>query len=70
MADLLIQQQGVGSVLKQTIEDDDDDDELVDTADVYGITTVLNLYSHKVRTFIFLRECIEAQNLGGYVLLN
>lgn len=49
MSDLLIQQNGVGSVLKQTIDDDEDvDDELVDALDVYGITSVVNLYSNKV----------------------
>lgn len=48
MADLLIQQNGVGSVLKQTIDEEDEDDDLVDALDVYGITSVLNLYSNKV----------------------
>lgn len=48
MTELLIQQKGVGSVLKQTVDDEDEDDELVDALDVYGITSVLNLYSYKV----------------------
>lgn len=48
MTDLLIKQSGVGSVLKQTIDEEDDDDDLVDSADVYGITSVLNLHANKV----------------------
>lgn len=49
MSDLLIQQTGVGSVLKQSFNDDDDsDDEMADASDVYGITSVVNLTSHKV----------------------
>lgn len=49
MSDLLIQQTGVGSVLKQSFNDDDDDedDEMTDASDVYGITSVINLSSHK-----------------------
>lgn len=49
MADLLIQQHGVGSVLKQTIDEEDEDADLVDALDVYGVTSILNLYSNKVK---------------------
>ncbi|ENN75390.1 hypothetical protein HUJ04_001623 [Dendroctonus ponderosae] len=49
MADMLIAQTGVGSVLKQSDldSDEEDDAELVDQAEVYGITSVINLTSHK-----------------------
>jgi len=48
MSDMLIEQAGIGSVLKQTIDDDDDeDDDLTDSLDVFGITSVLNVSSHK-----------------------
>lgn len=48
MSDLLIQQTGIGSVLKQSFNDDeDDDDDMTDTSDVYGITSVINLSSHR-----------------------
>ncbi|KAK9692876.1 bccip [Popillia japonica] len=49
MTDMLIAQTGVGSVLKQSIDDaeDEDDDDMSDPLDVFGITSVLNLSSHK-----------------------
>lgn len=48
---LLIQQNGVGSVLKQSFDDDDaEEDDLVDASDVYGITSVLNLSANKVHS--------------------
>lgn len=53
MTDLLIKQNSVGSVLKQTIDEEDDDDDLVDSADVYGITSVLNLHANKVIIVFF-----------------
>lgn len=51
MTDMLIAQTGVGSVLKQSIDDaeDEDDDDMSDPLDVFGITSVLNLSSHKVQ---------------------
>lgn len=53
MSDLLIQQTGVGSVLKQSFNDDEEDDDMTDASDVYGITSVINLSSHKVHTVTF-----------------
>lgn len=55
MTDLLIQQSGVGSVLKQTIDDDadDEDDDMTEALDVYGITSVLNLHSNKVNKYFY-----------------
>lgn len=47
MSDLLIQQTGVGSVLKQSFNDEEDDEDMSDASDVYGITSVINLSSHK-----------------------
>lgn len=49
MTDMLIGQSGVGSVLKQSYNDSDDEDdmELTDESDVFGITSVINLTSHK-----------------------
>ncbi|KAI4461142.1 brca2 and cdkn1a interacting protein [Holotrichia oblita] len=49
MTDMLIAQTGVGSVLKQSIDDaeNDEDDDMSDSLDVFGITSVLNLSSHK-----------------------
>ncbi|CAH2003314.1 unnamed protein product [Acanthoscelides obtectus] len=49
---MLINQQGIGSVLKQSIDsdDDDDEDEAMDTGEqenVFGITSVVNLEAHK-----------------------
>lgn len=60
MTDLLIQQNGVGSVLKQTVDEDDDDDDMVDSADVYGITSVVNLYSNKVTKNAFIVFIFQA----------
>lgn len=51
LSDMLIAQTGVGSVLKQSSYDDDDeedDDMDDDSLDVFGITSVVNLTSHKV----------------------
>lgn len=52
MSDMLIAQHGIGSVLKQSFGDDDDDDDDGDDinseSDVFGITSVINLTSHKV----------------------
>ncbi|KAF7273577.1 hypothetical protein GWI33_013715 [Rhynchophorus ferrugineus] len=49
MAEMLIAQFGVGSVLKQSCEDSDDEDDmdLSDESNVFGITSVINLSSHK-----------------------
>lgn len=53
MSDMLIAQQGIGSVLKQSFGDDDDEDEedtdMSEESDVFGITSVINLTSHKVK---------------------
>nr|CAH7744395.1 unnamed protein product [Callosobruchus chinensis] len=52
LTDMLINQQGIGSVLKQSIDsddDDDDEDEAMDTGEqenVFGITSVVNLRAH------------------------
>lgn len=50
MSDLLIGQHGIGSVLKQSFGDSDDEEdvEMADESDVFGITSVINLGSHKV----------------------
>lgn len=51
LTDMLIAQVGVGSVLKQSYdedEDEDEDDAMDDAHDVFGITSVVNLTSHKV----------------------
>ncbi|KAJ8933241.1 hypothetical protein NQ318_011680 [Aromia moschata] len=52
MSDMLIAQGGIGSVLKQSCNDDDDDDDEDDTDmteenNVFGITSIINLTSHK-----------------------
>lgn len=52
MSDLLIAQAGVGSVLKQSMDDDEDEDDeedctMSDALDVFGITSVLNLTKNK-----------------------
>lgn len=51
LSDLLIAQEGIGSVLKQSWNEEDDDDEDDDTLtqalDVFGITSVLNLSAHQ-----------------------
>lgn len=49
MSDLLIAQTGVGSVLKQSLNDSDDDDDsdMVDDFDVFAITSVLRLTAHR-----------------------
>lgn len=50
---MIIAQTGVGSVLKQGSnenedEDDEDDDDMSDALDVFGVTSVINIKSHKV----------------------
>ncbi|XP_044754027.1 protein BCCIP homolog [Coccinella septempunctata] len=65
LTDLLINQQGVGSVLKQAPEDEDEeesDDDIND--DVYGLTTVLNLSAYRetpcvVQVIDYLRKQAE-----------
>ncbi|KAK4875512.1 hypothetical protein RN001_011934 [Aquatica leii] len=51
LSDMLIAQEGVGSVLKQSWneddDDDDDDDTLTEALDVFGVTSVLNLSAHQ-----------------------
>jgi len=49
ISDMLIAQTGVGSVLKQSYNDSDDEDDMELTAesDVFGITSVINLTSHR-----------------------
>lgn len=47
ITDMLINQQGIGSVLKQAPEDEDEEEDPDDANDVYGLTTVLNLSSHR-----------------------
>lgn len=56
LSDMLINQTGVGSVLKQGISDSDDeeDTEMADQSDVFGITSVINLSSHKVYIILLL----------------
>lgn len=58
ISDLLIAQNGVGSVLKQSADDDEHGDEDMEddddgTLDVFGITSVLNLSAHKEK------ECVK-----------
>lgn len=48
LVDLLIAQQGIGSVLKQSIDDDEEEEDLDDDT-VFGITSVVNLASNKVK---------------------
>ncbi|GJQ71675.1 hypothetical protein Trydic_g11370 [Trypoxylus dichotomus] len=48
MTDMLIAQTGIGSVLKQSSDDnDDEDDDMSDSLDVFGVTSILNLSLHK-----------------------
>lgn len=49
MTDLLIAQNGIGSVLKQSCNDSDDEDDIdmVEESDVFGITSVLALTLNK-----------------------
>lgn len=57
MSDMLINQAGVGSVLKQGFSDSDDEDDtdLTDQSDVFGITSVINLGSHKVNFEMYIQ---------------
>lgn len=54
MSDMLINQTGLGSVLKQGFSDSDDEDdtEMEDQSDVFGITSVINLSLFKVRLVV------------------
>lgn len=50
LSDMLIAQEGIGSVLKQSWNEEDDDEEddtLTESLDVFGVTTVLNLSAHQ-----------------------
>ncbi|KAF5278397.1 hypothetical protein FQA39_LY05886 [Lamprigera yunnana] len=51
ISDMLIAQEGIGSVLKQSWnedeEDDEEDDTLTEALDVFGVTSVLNLSSNR-----------------------
>lgn len=62
LSDLLINQTGVGSVLKQGHSDseDEDDVEMTELNDIFGITSVINLGAHKVmksHNLIFSKNC-------------
>lgn len=48
LTDLIISQNYVGSVVKQSAEIDDSDNEDDDTNDVFGITTVINISDKQV----------------------
>lgn len=54
MASILVNQSSIGSVIKQVFddEDDDDDDDVVDSNQVFGITSILNLSDPN-------SECVE-----------
>ncbi|XP_018327331.1 protein BCCIP homolog [Agrilus planipennis] len=45
LTELILNQKGVGSVLKQSFDDydDEDDEDLVDESEVFGISTIVNL---------------------------
>ncbi|GLV44470.1 uncharacterized protein CBL_10274 [Carabus blaptoides fortunei] len=55
LSDMIIAQQGIGSVLKQSMDDDDDEDEDDDSNsnDVFGITTIINLTANNEN------ECVK-----------
>ncbi|XP_017771758.1 PREDICTED: protein BCCIP homolog [Nicrophorus vespilloides] len=60
MSDMLIAQAGIGSVLKQSFCDDDEDDEDDEmnggALEVFGITSIINMYKHKEST------CVKQMN--------
>jgi len=68
ISDMLIEQAGVGSVLKQSYNDSDDEDdmELTTDSDVFGITSVINLTSHRkapcVKQLYLLLEELSSQH--------
>lgn len=72
MCDLLINQTGVGSVLKQSVNDSDDDEdsEMVDDSDVFGITSVLRLSAHRdlpaIQQFYKLVEDLANKHASDY----
>lgn len=47
---MIIAQYGIGSVLKQSLNDEEEseDDDMTDVLDVFGINTVINVTSHMV----------------------
>ncbi|XP_022917593.1 protein BCCIP homolog [Onthophagus taurus] len=47
LADLVIAQTGIGSVLVQSLYDDEDDSDDDMSSDAFGITSVINISSHK-----------------------
>jgi len=49
LTDLIISQNYVGSVVKQSDEMDESDDDDNDVNDVFGITTVINVSDRQVR---------------------
>ncbi|XP_030755434.1 protein BCCIP homolog [Sitophilus oryzae] len=69
MSDMLISQTGIGSVLKQSYDDDEDEDDNMDLSEdsnVFGITSVINLTSHRetpcVQQFFTLLEDLTKQH--------
>ncbi|KAJ8917672.1 hypothetical protein NQ315_005119 [Exocentrus adspersus] len=71
MSDMLIAQHGVGSVLKQGFDDEDDDEDMdiTDENDVFGITSVVNLTSHKetpcIQQFYTLLEDLSSKHASS-----
>ncbi|KRT82743.1 hypothetical protein AMK59_4698 [Oryctes borbonicus] len=70
MTDMLIAQSGIGSVLKQSSDDSDDeeDNDMSDSLAVFGVTSVLNLSSHKetpcVQQFFSLVNDLSKKHAG------
>jgi len=69
LTDMIIAQEGIGSVLKQSWndeDDDDDDDTMTEALDVFGVTTVVNLSSHQetpvVKQLFELMQRLGKQN--------
>lgn len=52
LTDLIIGQNYVGSVVKQSQEDEGSEDEDDDANDVFGITTVINISNRQVQVLI------------------
>nr|CAI5855271.1 unnamed protein product [Callosobruchus analis] len=76
LTDMLINQQGIGSVLKQSIDsdDDEDEDEAMDAGEqenVFGITSVVNLGAHKespcIKQFFTLLNQMSKQHASETV---
>lgn len=65
LADTILSQRGIGSVIKQSVPEDDISDTTEDVNEVYGISTVINLVDKNKDSVASLRKFLLEQTAKG-----